>query len=102
MVVTQGYDGYAPASSVVYAGTKIRWVVRSTAPLSCPAALRAPSVGVRATLQEGDNVFELPAQQPATIEYHCAMGMYSGEIRVVPRPDPAMGPAAPVQAAGRG
>ena len=101
MVVTQGYDGYAPASSVVYAGTPIRWVVRSTARLSCLAALRAPTVGVCATLQEGDNVFELPAQQPARSN-HCAMGMYSGEIRVVPRPDPAMGPAAPVQAAGRG
>ena len=68
VVVTQGYDGYGPASSVVCAGTPIRWVVRSTAPLSCLAALRAHMVGVRATLQEGDNVFELPAQQPATIE----------------------------------
>ncbi|MGZ6840493.1 MAG: hypothetical protein ACXVHC_08595, partial [Frankiaceae bacterium] len=41
-----------------------------------------------------------PSNQPRS--NHCAMGMYSGEIRVVPRPDPAVGPAAPVQAAGRG
>ena len=101
MVVTQGYDGYGPASSVVCAGTPIRWVVRSTARLSCLAALRAPTVGVCATLQEGDNVFELPAQQPATIE-----PLRDGDVlrrdQDRPAPGPGLGSAAPVQAAGRG
>ncbi len=102
--ITQGYDGYSPASSVVYAGTPVRWVVHSTAPLSCPAALRAPAIGVSATLHEGDNVFEFTPQQPGTIEFHCAMGMYSGEITAVPRPAPAPArggsPTPPAQAAG--
>ncbi len=101
VVVTQGYDGYAPASSVVYAGTPIRWVVRSTAPLSCPTALRAPTVGYARRCRKATTSSSCrPSNQPRS--NHCAMGMYSGEIRVVPRPDPAMGPAAPVQAAGHG
>ena len=103
LTVTQDADGYSPDRSVVYAGTPVRWVVNSTAPLSCSAALRAPDIGVRASLHEGKNVFNFTPTETGVIEYHCAMGMYSAKIAVVDRPlPPAPSAGAPAQAAQPG
>ncbi len=79
-------DGYFPVHSVVYAGLPIRWVVEAGDPQSCSSSLRAPSLGVAATLTLGPNVFELPAQEPGFIRFSCSMGMTGGDITVIPLP----------------
>jgi plastocyanin domain-containing protein len=72
--------------SVVYAGLPIRWVVDALDPQSCSSSIRAPSLGVAATLSLGLNVFEIPAQEPGVIRFSCSMGMTGGDIAVIPGP----------------
>jgi sulfite exporter TauE/SafE len=90
---TQTPDGYEPATTVVYAGLPIRWVVEGTSPLDCSAYLRVPDLGVSVTLAEGPNTIELPALDQGAVRYTCVMGMYSGTLVVIDAP-PA-GTAAP-------
>jgi sulfite exporter TauE/SafE len=86
-------DGYDPVHSVVYAGLPIRWVVDALDPQSCSSSIRAPSLGVAATLSLGLNVFEVPAQEPGVIRFSCSMGMTGGDITVIP--GPSTSPEAP-------
>jgi sulfite exporter TauE/SafE/plastocyanin domain-containing protein/copper chaperone CopZ len=94
----QDANGYSPANIVIYAGYPTRWTVQSSNTSTCAASLWAPAVDIRARLNKGANTFELPALNAGTLNYTCAMGMYSGKITVVDRPADAAGssPAAPV------
>ena len=91
----QDADGYSPDNIVIYAGYPTRWTVRSSTTSTCAASLWAPDVDIRARLQKGDNTFELPALRAGTLNYTCAMGMYTAKITVV---DPPAGAAALVAA----
>jgi len=55
-------------------------------------------VNIRARLQKGDNTFELPALKAGTLNYSCAMGMYSGRITVVDAPADAAAVVTPAAA----
>ena len=79
-------DGYEPAEVVIYAGYPTRWTVESSTTATCAASLWAPSVGIRARLDVGPNVFELPPLEAGTLDYTCAMGMYGGRITIVEPP----------------
>ena len=96
----QDADGYSPADIVIYAGYPTRWTVQSSDTSTCASSLWAPDVNIRARLNKGANTFELPALQAGTLDYTCAMGMYSARITVVDRPADETGaaasPAAPV------
>lgn len=76
-------DGYLPVDSVVLAGIPIKWVMTSYDPQSCAIALRSPAIGVSVTLKKGENVIDVPAQQPGRITFSCSMGMYGGTITVI-------------------
>lgn len=95
----QDATGYSPANIVIYAGYPTRWTVRSSNTNTCAASLWAPDVNIRARLQKGDNTFELPALKAGTLNYTCAMGMYSGRITVVDAPPDAADVAGPSAAA---
>ncbi|HEY5434274.1 MAG TPA: sulfite exporter TauE/SafE family protein, partial [Candidatus Limnocylindrales bacterium] len=82
----QDATGYSPGNIVIYAGYPTRWTVQSSNTSTCAASLWAPDVNIRARLQMGDNTFELPALKAGTLNYTCAMGMYSAKITVVDRP----------------
>ena len=82
----QDANGYSPDNVVIYAGYPTRWTVQSSNTSTCAASLWAPDVNIRARLQKGDNTFELPALKAGTLNYSCAMGMYSGKITVVDAP----------------
>jgi sulfite exporter TauE/SafE/plastocyanin domain-containing protein/copper chaperone CopZ len=82
----QDAGGYSPENIVIYAGYPTRWTVRSSNVNTCAASLWAPDVDIRARLEKGDNTFELPALKAGTLNYSCAMGMYSGKITVVDAP----------------
>jgi hypothetical protein len=53
---------------------------------SCAISLESSELGVRTVLRPGMNLIELPALEPGTYRYACAMGMYHGTITAVPRP----------------
>jgi sulfite exporter TauE/SafE/plastocyanin domain-containing protein len=101
----QDVDGYSPGNVVVYAGYPIEWTVQSSNTASCAASLWAPGVGIRARLELGPNLFQLPALPEGILDYTCAMGMYGGRITVVERQADASadavapGPSAPSVAA---
>jgi plastocyanin domain-containing protein len=82
----QDAGGYSPADIVIYAGYPTRWTVQSSDTSSCASSLWAPGVNIRARLSMGANTFELPALPAGTLDYTCAMGMYSARITVVDRP----------------
>ena len=94
----QDADSYSPANVVVYAGYPVEWTMESSTTATCAASLWAPGVDIRARLQLGPNVFQLPALPAGVLDYTCAMGMYGGRITVVPKPADA--PAADTSAAG--
>ncbi len=96
----QDAGGYSPDNIVIYAGYPTTWTVESSDTNSCAASLWAPGVNIRARLSKGANTFELPALPVGTLDYTCAMGMYSARITVVDRPADETGaiPAAPAAA----
>jgi len=101
----QDAEGYSPDNVVIYAGYPTRWTVRSSSTATCAASLWIPDLNIRARLSKGDNTFELPALRAGTVDYTCAMGMYSARITVVDAPAGATGvtttrPAAPVETTG--
>jgi len=98
--LTQSSDGYHPADTVVWAGVPIRWEITSTSQFACSSALRVPALGVRANLNPvGLHVVDLPALDPGTTGFRCAMGMYSGTLRAIARPPAASVTATPTPAA---
>ena len=84
--MTQAAGGYQPADTVLYAGMPTTWVIEGTAPFDCSAALRVPDLDVSVNLAEGPNTVEIPALEPGTVHFTCAMGMYSGNLVVVDPP----------------
>jgi sulfite exporter TauE/SafE/plastocyanin domain-containing protein len=95
----QEAGGYSPANVVVYAGYPVEWTMQSTTTATCAASLWAPGVDIRARLQLGPNVFQLPALPAGVLNYTCAMGMYGGRITVVDKPADAVGVVAETVAA---
>lgn len=94
VTMTQSVDGYLPSNTTVWAGIPIRWTIDATAQFSCSAALRVPSVGVAVNLTEGRHVIDVPALPVGTTPFSCAMGMYVGSFRAIPRPAPTPTPPA--------
>jgi sulfite exporter TauE/SafE/copper chaperone CopZ len=73
--------GYSPADAKVAAGRPIRWII-DVKSLGCGSALNAASLGAGDIiwLEQGENQINLPALEPGTYEYSCAMGMYRAAI----------------------
>lgn len=86
VTMTQVADGYLPADTVMYAGMPTTWVIEGTAPFSCSMALRVPDLEVGVNLVEGPNSLDLPAMEPGTTQFMCAMGMYTGTLTAVTPP----------------
>jgi sulfite exporter TauE/SafE/plastocyanin domain-containing protein/copper chaperone CopZ len=85
----QDAGGYRPGNVVIYAGYRTEWTIQSSTTATCAASIWAPDVNVRRRLDKGPNTIELPALNAGTLNYTCAMGMYSGRITVVPAPPDA-------------
>jgi sulfite exporter TauE/SafE/copper chaperone CopZ len=86
-VLTTVGGGYSPTSTVVYAGTPITWVLDAKG-LGCDSIVNATALGVAEPiyLDIGQNTVEIPALQPGTYRYSCAMGMYRASITVIEQP----------------
>lgn len=88
VTMDQAARGYSPASTVVYAGLPIRWVVTSDSGYNCAAYLRQVGGPWRFDLKTGVNTIDLPAMGAGTFSFTCVMGMYSGSLVAVDRPPP--------------
>lgn len=82
----QDADGYRPETVALYAGMPTRWIIDSVEGRSCAIFLQVPRLGIAVRLQEGENTIDLPALDPGTVAYSCSMGMYGGQLEVVPAP----------------
>ncbi|HET7901520.1 MAG TPA: sulfite exporter TauE/SafE family protein [Candidatus Nanopelagicales bacterium] len=89
VTMNEGSRGYAPADTVVYAGVPIRWQIEAESQFTCAAAIRGVGSDFSVDLKTGPNVVELPAMQPGTFSFVCAMGMYSGSLTAIDAPKPA-------------
>ncbi len=82
----QDVNGYSPSNVTIYAGYPVEWTIVSSNTSTCAASLFAPGVDIRARLEKGPNTFKLPALPVGVLRYTCAMGMYSAQITVAPKP----------------
>ncbi len=97
ITTNQDAGGYSPGNVVIYSGYPTVWTVQSSTTATCAASLWAPDLDIRMRLNKGANTIELPVLNPGTLNYTCAMGMYSGKITVVEKPADA-GDASPAAA----
>lgn len=82
-IITVTPGEYSPANLAIQAGVPTTLVFRSDNALGCVASLVISSLGIETVLPEnGDSQVDLGVPAPGTIDYSCAMGMYSGTITV--------------------
>jgi sulfite exporter TauE/SafE/copper chaperone CopZ len=81
----QDGGGYSPGNVSIYAGTPTHWIIKSSTTATCAASLVVSDLNLQVRLHVGDNAIELPALPKGTLDYSCAMGMYSGRITIVDR-----------------
>lgn len=79
----QELGGYYPNIVTVRKDIPVRWIVNSKTTYSCASSLIAPSINIRKNLELGENIFEFTPKEVGVIRFSCAMGMYSGEFKVV-------------------
>ncbi|KKQ01960.1 MAG: hypothetical protein US11_C0002G0019 [Candidatus Roizmanbacteria bacterium GW2011_GWA2_36_23] len=81
--MTQTSSGYAPNSFTIKKGLPVKWVINSTDPYSCAASIVSAKIGVRQSLQPGENTIEFTPQETGEIRFSCSMGMYNGVFYVI-------------------
>jgi plastocyanin domain-containing protein len=74
---------YSPGTFTVQSGRPVRWVIEGGNRMGCAKFLVAPQLGIRKTLNSGENVIEFTAPKPGTYPFSCSMNMARGTITVV-------------------
>ncbi|KAA0206570.1 hypothetical protein EDM68_01710 [Candidatus Uhrbacteria bacterium] len=78
------YD-YEPNRFTIKAGQPTRWEIDGSKGAGCAMALVSRQLGIQQFLTKGPNVIEFTApSQPGIYQFSCSMGMYRGQIAVVP------------------
>ncbi len=78
------YTGYSPNRFTIRQGVPTRWVINAKSNSGCLSVIQAPKLGIRTLLQPGTNVVEFTPRDAGVIPFSCSMGMFWGEINVVP------------------
>ncbi len=77
--------GYQPSQFTIKAGVPTRWIVDGTNAGGCTSVLVSRQLGIQKLLAVGGNTIEFTAPtQPGTYQFSCSMGMYRGQINVIP------------------
>jgi plastocyanin domain-containing protein len=85
MRMAVGYSGYSPNRFTIKAGLPTRWEIDGTNAGGCGSVIQSRALGIQKALSPGQNVIAFTApQQPGTYQFSCSMGMYRGQITVVP------------------
>jgi len=75
---------YSPNSFILRVGVPTRWEVDGTEAAGCQTVLQAPQLAVRELIKSGPNVIEFTPTKTGTFVFSCGMGMFRGQIKVVP------------------
>ncbi len=77
-------EGYAPNTFVIRQGVPTQWIVDAQDSGGCLSVLVARKLGVQKLLERGKNVIEFTPQETGPVAFSCSMGMFRGQINVVP------------------
>ncbi len=77
-------EGYAPNTFVIRQGVPTKWIVDAQDSGGCLSVLVARKLGVQKLLERGKNVIEFTPQETGPVAFSCSMGMFRGQINVVP------------------
>ena len=75
--------GYSPNSFTIQKGIPVRWIIISEDQYSCASSIVSQKLGVRKSLQLGENIIEFTPDKTGSIPFSCSMGMYTGSFTVV-------------------
>lgn len=75
--------GYRPNSFTIQKGIPVRWIITSEDQYTCASSLVVQKLGIRKSLQLGENIIEFTPSETGTIRFSCSMGMYTGSFTVV-------------------
>lgn len=81
--MTQDSSGYSPNKFIIKKGIKVRWIIDSVDSYTCASSLVSQQLGIRKSLQPGENSFEFTPTETGAIRFSCSMGMYNGSFTVV-------------------
>lgn len=82
--MTAGYSGYQPNVFTIRAGVQTVWNITAEQNGGCLSVLQVPGLGIQSVLQKGTNTIAFIPQKPGVIPFSCSMGMFRGEIHIVP------------------
>ena len=74
--------GYTPNTFTIKKGVPVKWIVNSIDPNTCASTIVAPSLNIRKSLTQGENIFEFTPKEVGQIRFSCVMGMYTGVFNV--------------------
>jgi sulfite exporter TauE/SafE/copper chaperone CopZ/heme/copper-type cytochrome/quinol oxidase subunit 2 len=81
--MTQNSNGYTPNSFTIQKNVPVRWIINSVDPNSCAASIASAKLGIKQTLQAGENIIEFTPAEAGPIKFTCIMGMYGGVFNVI-------------------
>ncbi|MEK7067923.1 MAG: sulfite exporter TauE/SafE family protein, partial [Patescibacteria group bacterium] len=86
MKMSADVAGYSPNSFTLRQGVPTRWEIDASSTAGCIRVLQAPRLGIRNQLLKDNqtNIIEFTPQTVGTFAFSCSMGMYRGQIVVVP------------------
>lgn len=76
-------NGYVPNKFTVKKGIPVRWVIDSVDSNTCAASIVSQQLGIRKSLQAGNNIIEFTPDTVGNVRFSCSMGMYTGIISVI-------------------
>ena len=81
--MTEVSNGYRPNKFTIKKGIPVKWIIDAQNVYSCAASIIAPKLNIGRTLKSGENIFEFTPTETGTINFSCAMGMYTGKFIVI-------------------
>lgn len=76
--------GYAPNSFTLRQNVPARLVIDGTKAGGCLSVFQVPKLNIKKYLQGSSNVIEFTPTETGPVTFSCSMGMYRGQINVVP------------------
>lgn len=74
------YRGYSPSVFKLQKGVPVQWIIDGTGASGCTNEIIVPDLGIRKSLQVGENIIEFTPQQTGNISFSCWMGMVRGKF----------------------
>lgn len=81
--MTQNFSGYEPNSFTIKKDTPVKWIITSENPNSCAASIVSSKLGIRQSLEAGENIIEFTPKETGEIRFSCSMGMYTGLFNII-------------------